>query len=69
MSRQGKKIDLDLKGMLAHWPAIGYDRHPKNTEVREFYAKMEGAVSDKFGFFAKKKLTDIFIPFLFKVQR
>ena len=61
MSKQGKKINLDVKEMLVHWPAVGYDAHENNSEVRDFYAKMEGVVSDKFGFFAKKKLTDIFI--------
>ena len=53
MSKQGKKINLDVKEMLVHWPAVGYDAHENNSEVRDFYAKMEGVVSDKFGFFAK----------------
>ena len=66
VSNRAKKIDLDVKALLAHWPAIGYDS--ADDEVADFYSKMEGAVSSgsgtgagRFSFFAKKKLTDVFI--------
>ena len=57
MSQQ-RKIDLDTKKILVTWPAIGYDSDSK--EVREFYSKAEGKVTDRNSIFYKKKLTDIF---------
>ena len=54
-----EQTDLDVKGMLAHWPSIGYDSDV--DDVAAFYAKADGQTRNHNSFFYGKKLTDIFI--------
>ena len=61
MSKKEKQIDIDVKGMLAHWPSIGYDTLGGKGKVLAFYNKVDGEKIDRASFFYKKKLTDIFI--------
>ena len=59
MTEREKQYDLDVKGMLAHWPAIGYDSSV--DKVLAFYNNNDGEKASRHSFFYKKKLTDIFI--------
>jgi len=61
MSKQERQTDLDVRGMLAHWPSVGYDSDV--GDVAAFYAKSDGQTSkqNRNSFFSGKKLTDIFI--------
>ena len=59
MVEQEKQIDLDVRGMLAHWPSVGYDSDV--PDVAAFYAKVDGQTQNPNSFFYGKKLTDIFI--------
>ena len=54
-----RQIELDVRGMLASWPSVGYDSDV--PDVAAFYAKADGQTQNPNSFFYGKKLTDIFI--------
>ena len=61
MSRKEHQIEIDVKGMLARWPSVGYDIAAGDGKVLAFYNNVGGEKIDRNSFFYKKKLTDIFI--------